>query len=105
MPPIAGDNGAKTRQWLEQWLEKSRGRRKRIDSLIKVELFKSNIIGIPKQANSEFCTQIEFLLAQFVGRASARVMTNTNPQIAAVANALYQSASRRMFDRGCRLFC
>src|SRR5712671_5093921 len=105
MPPIAVDNSANHRQWLEQRLEKSCGCREGGYSLIKVKFFKPDIFGIPKKANGEFCSQIEFLLTELVGRSGVGVMAYTDAQITAVANAFYQFASSRMLDRWCRLFC
>src|ERR1700751_5551836 len=105
MPPVTVDNSANNRQWLEQRFEKSCGCRKGGYSLIKVKLFKPYIFGIPKKASGEFCSQIEFLLTDFVGRSGARVMAYTDAQITAVANAFYQFASGRVLDRRSRLFC
>src|SRR5258707_5555795 len=105
MPPIAVDNSANNGQRLEQRLEKSCGCREGSYSLIKVKLFKSDIFGIPKKPKGEFCSQIEFLLTDFVGRSGARVMAYTDAPINAVPNAFYQFASSRMLDRRRRLFC
>src|SRR5260221_14502135 len=105
MPPIAVDNSANNGQRLEQRLEKSCGCREGSYSLIKVKLFKSDIFGIPKKRKGEFCSQIEFLLTDFVARSGARVMAYTDAQITAFANAFYQCASTRMLYLRRSLFC